>query len=676
MGNVKLFSGKGRKQATSKGAVNKGGTTTAAQTKKASVAASNRSNGSAAASYTKKTKKVKRVTGLKVVLVIVLILIAGAAAAAVALGVYVDKLDTVYPNVWADGIELAGLTVDEANLVLIEKGYEGNAKDVSATVKFPDGSSFVVTGDEAGFSLDAQQAAIVAYEYGRGGTFFQKELAFIKAYFNKTDLRNVSSASLDEEYVRNIAAEHTKIFNSTLIDGAYDIKPDRIIVVKGAGIRSAIEDDVIKLTLETLNRALEENTSLTADYSPGTVATDDVDLEMLLNTIKKDPVDACFDLETFDVIEGSDGLTFNISHAKTSLDRAVSGDRIEIPLVTLRPLVNAADLEEMLYRDVLAERTTKIAGTSNRLNNIILASAAVDGTILLPGDVFSFNDIVGMRTAEKGYREAGAYISGNVVLETGGGICQTSSTIYDVVLQSNLEVVERRPHMFTVAYLPFGNDATVNWGTIDFKFKNSSDYPLRIDAKIDGRDLTVQFIGTKLDENYTKIEYKLISTTAFEIIREEDETVPQGTTVVKTDGHTGYVVDTYKYIYDKNDNLLEEVYVGRSTYRTQNRLILIPPEIPPEEEPTEGGLEGQDPDNPDNPDSLNDPSDLETGEEQPGDTESPDTEQPGDTPPTDTPSTDTPPSDGEPTEAPLTDTETPDTQPPGNQPNETTSPGN
>ena len=669
MGNVKLFSGKGNKQTISKAAANKAkkttvtqtkGTSAAAQAKSTSTASRSAAAGNAAVSsytnYSKKTKKTKRGTGLKVFFVILIILIIGAAAAVVALGFYVDKLETVYPNVWADGIKLAGMTLDEASRVLVNAGYEANAKDVSATVLFPDGDAFTITGDEAGFSLDAQQAAKAAFEYGREGTFFQKEKAFVKAYLNKTDLRDVSSASMNEEYIRSVAAEHTKTFNATLIDGAYDILPDRIsperiVVVKGAGIKPAVEDDVVELTVSTLNRALEEKAHLTADYSPGSVMNEDVDLDVLFNTINIEPVDACYDLETFDVIEGSPGLTFDMPLARTALDRAVSGESIVIPLLTLLPTVTAAELEEMLYRDVLAERTTTINGTSNRVNNVNLATEAVDGTILLPGDVFSFNDIVGMRTAEKGYREAGAYVSGNTVLEIGGGICQTSSTIYDVVLQSNLEVVERRPHMFTVAYLPLGNDATVNWGTIDFKFKNSTDYPIRIDAKADtgARKLNVQFIGTKLDDNYIKVEYKLISTTAFETIREEDETVPQGETVVKTDGHTGFVVDTYKYLYDKDDNLLEEIFVVRSTYRTQNRLILIPPELPPEEDPTVTDPNELDPDNPGT-------GEGQTGETDP--TEPSDPEQPGETEPTD-------PSD--PTQSPEStdpeNTEHPETEP-------------
>jgi len=235
---------------------------------------------------------------------------------------------------------------------------------------------------------------------------------------------------------------------------------------------------------------------------------------------------------------------------------------------------------------VLAETTTVIAGPSNRLNNIILASTAINETLLNPGAVFSFNGIVGERTSAKGYREAGAYAGGRLVNEIGGGICQVSSTIYDCVLHADLEVVARSPHGMTVAYLPLGQDATVAWGSIDFKFKNSSKFPIRIDITVSGRDLNVQLIGTKLDDNYIVLTYERISSTAFKVIEMEDESIPQGQTKVDADGHTGHVVDTYKNFYDAEDNLINTVLVGRSTYRVQDRVILIPIPLPEDLNPT------------------------------------------------------------------------------------------
>jgi len=268
------------------------------------------------------------------------------------------------------------------------------------------------------------------------------------------------------------------------------------------------------------------------------------------------------------------------------LDRAGVGIDVVIPLLVVEPEITKEYLDSMIFRDVLAERTTRILGTSNRLNNVVLSANAVDGTLLNPGDIFSFNNIVGRRTEEKGYKEAAAYVGGMTVLEVGGGICQTSSTIYDCVLHADLEVVERYAHRFTVSYLPLGNDATINWGTLDFRFRNDTDFPIRVETVVTGRDLEVKLIGTKLDDTYIVIDFESISTTPYEVIRREDESVPQGETITYTDGYTGQVVDTYKYLYDGDGTLISKTLVGRSSYRVQDRIILIPPALPPEEPDT------------------------------------------------------------------------------------------
>jgi hypothetical protein len=205
-----------------------------------------------------------------------------------------------------------------------------------------------------------------------------------------------------------------------------------------------------------------------------------------------------------------------------------------------------------------------------------LAAEAINGKILNPGEEFSYNGTVGERTTAKGYKEAGAYVGGKTVQEIGGGICQVSSTIYACALYADLEVTDRSNHMFTVSYLPLGIDATVNWGTVDFKFKNNFDYPVKIECYMDGGYLQVKLHGTKLDENYIKVDYVVVSTKDFNTVQKEDPTIAPGTTKVDTSGHTGYVVDTYKYLYDKDGNLISKTYIDRSSYKAQDKVVLVP----------------------------------------------------------------------------------------------------
>ena len=154
------------------------------------------------------------------------------------------------------------------------------------------------------------------------------------------------------------------------------------------------------------------------------------------------------------------------------------------------------DVEIVLFQDMIGETITSIAGTANRLNNIVLASAAVDGLVLQPGEEFSFNQVVGRRTRERGYLPAPAFSGGRTIQAVGGGICQVSSSIFSAIMDTDMLVTERRPHGQPVTYLPRGRDATVSWGTIDFRFVNNTIHPLRIDAKVSGRTLTVRVFGT------------------------------------------------------------------------------------------------------------------------------------------------------------------------------------
>jgi vancomycin resistance protein YoaR len=197
--------------------------------------------------------------------------------------------------------------------------------------------------------------------------------------------------------------------------------------------------------------------------------------------------------------------------------------------------------------------------------------------LLNPGDIFSFNQEVGQRSRERGYREAGAFVNGRLVDQVGGGICQTASTIYDAVLRTNLEVIERRPHGMTVSYLPLGHDATIVWGQIDFRFQNNTEFPIRIEVVVNADVLTVKLVGTKLDDTYIMTDFVILSSTQFQIITQEDTTVLPGQTIIYSVGSTGYVVEVYKNLFDGEDTLLHRWSIGRDTYRVQDRIVLVPP---------------------------------------------------------------------------------------------------
>ena len=576
-----------------------------------------------------KQKRRKGIAAGIIVGAIIVVLAAGTATA----GYFINKLDTIYPNVTAGGIDLSGMTVAEAARALAEAGYENNVSNVAVTVNFPDGGKLTITGDESGLGLNADAAANAAYEYGRGGSFFSNVFGYIKSLFAVYDLEH--SSVIDEARIRSIVSDYTDKFNDKLINAAYQVTGDSIILIKGGGTALADANAVYDLVVASLEQSVAQNSPMTVDYSIGTSGGRDIDLQNIYDSIYKEPISAVYDTETNQVTQSVTGVSFDLEEARRMLDAAQTGATVVIPLIKTEPTVTAEQLNALLFRDILSEKATYVSGTSNRIHNVKLAAAAMNGKVLNPGDIFSYNETLGERTTEKGYREAGAYVGGKTVLEVGGGICQGSSTLYYCVLYADLEVIERSRHMFSIGYLPLGTDATVNWGTVDFKFKNNTDYPIKIEAFMKDGYLNIKLHGTKVNENYVKIVTVPISSTPIKTTYKEDPSIEPGTVKVDQDGHTGHVVEVYKYIYDKDGKQLSKTYLGKDVYKMQEKVILVAIGELPSASPSPTDTSPPPTDTPT-------PSPTDTSPP-PTDTSPPPTDAP--TPPTDTPPSpsDTPP---------------------------------
>ena len=235
------------------------------------------------------------------------------------------------------------------------------------------------------------------------------------------------------------------------------------------------------------------------------------------------------------------------------------------------------------FADTLASKTTSLTDNDNRNNNVSLAAQAINGLVMNPGETFSFNGTVGQRTTGKGYKEAGAFANGKTVYEVGGGICQVSSTLYYCTLLADLKIVDRDCHMFPVSYLPLGMDATVSWGGPDFKFRNNTDYPIKLVAYVDGLSLHVSIKGTKANDHTFEMSSDIVSTKDYKTIEKESDEVTSRREEVS--GVTGYTVDTYRTEYDGNGNAIETEYIDRSVYRSRDAVILVPKTYAPDPEP-------------------------------------------------------------------------------------------
>jgi vancomycin resistance protein YoaR len=534
------------------------------------------------------------------------------------IGIVAAKNQDVWPNVSMSGISLGGLDYAEAVEKLDENNYKSSYTNSSLEVVIPGDIRIDLTAQEAGIVLTTQDAAQYAVNYGKSGSFFTKAFSYIKSAFSKTDLQDGEYVTFKDNDIRIKIQKAVNQFTSNVSQEAYRIENERLIIVKGAKGIALNPNEILAL----IKSSFEPGKKNSVKYTPVAKDSDNLNIEEIHNTVFTEPVSAVYDFETGEVTESVIGIDFDQNDAKRRFDAAKNGETVIIQLIYTDPEISSEELRELLFRDVIAQKSTTLAGSSsNRTNNIDLASREIDGLVLNPGDVFSFNGVVGQRTSAKGYKASSAYANGEVVQEVGGGICQVASTLYYCTLISDLEVVFRDCHMFTVGYLPLGMDATVNWGTIDYKFKNDTQYPIKIECNVSGGYLNVKFIGTKLDDKYIEMDYVVVDVIGYNTVEKEDASVPAGQTVVKSSGTTGYVVNTYKYIYDGNGNLLSKTFEDESVYSKADRVILIPI----------GGLNP-----PETPTDTETPTPTDTGTPTPTDTETPtptDTDSPS---PTDT----------------------------------------
>lgn len=239
---------------------------------------------------------------------------------------------------------------------------------------------------------------------------------------------------------------------------------------------------------------------------------------------------------------------------------AYFGTLMREPQVILADVTKA----ELMNRfGLISSFTTKKTGNSNRTTNIALSAQAISNRTILPGETFSFNRATGERTPEKGYKQAAAIAGGATFDDYGGGVCQTSSTLFNAVARANLTIVSRKPHAWPSDYVPMGEDATVNYPNLDFKFRNDTQWPVYLVAWCDksAKTVTVEVYGMSLGDGITidlesEVTYTREPPSETKYIY--DPTMPYGTEEQTVKARTGYTVVTWRVCYDNGEEVSRE----------------------------------------------------------------------------------------------------------------------
>lgn len=468
-----------------------------------------------------------------------------------------------YFHTTINGINVSGKNKQEAAQMINEQ-YQKDTKQVTMTLKVNDKTYYVDLSDNLSFNADeeVQKAYDDLYD-----SFLLRGYRYIVGAHYKT------SVYIKDEALLSQSIEKSKVNElNTKVDTSYQLDGDKIIFTKGKSGKKVDLDDITKQIESALNNY---DFDKVIEGKMINSKPDDISMETIHDEICHDMVNATLDKKNnYAIVESKVGVDFDLDTAKKLFDEASEGETIKVPATIIQPTVTTESLKNNLFKDTLGTYTTKVGGSAVRKNNVKLAGDYCNGTIVLPGEEFSYNNVVGERTAARGFGAAGAYVSGETVDVIGGGVCQPSSTLYNAVMLANLKITERSPHSYVSGYVPIGRDAMVSWGSSDFKFKNTTDYPIKVVSSYANSRLTMSIKGTNLDNITVKITSEKLSSKAYQTIEKEDPTLAVGKRVTQTSGYNGATAQSYRYVY-KNGVLISSGKEAYSSYKVRNKVVRV-----------------------------------------------------------------------------------------------------
>lgn len=482
-------------------------------------------------------------------------------------GLLTSKSTKIISGISINGVDISNLTKEEA-IEKLELQLSQNLSNELILSRNDYSTTFNVSTIEPSFNLE--ESVNIAYNIGRSeNNIFANNAKVISTYFNNSNI--IPSINYNSELLTSEIERINNELPDKVVNSSYKIEDDTLIIYNSSS-GYKIQTDLLSNYIE--NSILNNITNITLPVEE--FVADSVDIEAIYNEVHKEAIDAYYTTDPYEIHKEEEGLDFAITldEAKALVNQ--NQESYSIKLKVIKPKVTVKSLPQEAFPDLLATYSTNYSSSSaNRSTNIALATKSINGIVLMPGETFSYNGAVGQRTAARGYKEAGVYLNGEVTTGLGGGICQVSSTLYNSVLLSNLEIVERTNHTFKPSYVPSGQDATVSWGAPDFKFKNNRDYPIKIVATTSNKNIITNIYGLKTDNDYeVKIVSSQVGVVEYKTEYQNDSSIPAGTQKVKQSGSNGCKTQTYKILY-KNGTEVSRTLINSDTYKPHNQIILV-----------------------------------------------------------------------------------------------------
>lgn len=477
--------------------------------------------------------------------------------------------DAILKNVFVSGVDVGEITKDEAKILIKNKINNYGEKEIALVLN---NQEYRVTAKELGFGAENLDEVLEdIYNYGRNENLIKNNYTILISNFKnkEMDLKYALQGSSYNEYIEKIVA----LNDSLVVDDSYKVSGDLLIITKG--------QDGLKIDVDTLKEYII--TAVTSDITSIDIPIIEaesrkVNLDEVYADVAVEPRNAeIISGDSFEVRTEVAGRGFDLEKAKADYESQKGSGDIVIQLEQVMPTVTVADLDSQLFANTISTFTSTYDVTDvNRVKNLVTAAERCNGKIVYPGEEFSFHNTIGTRTVANGYAVANSYAGGKVVTSVGGGICQISSNLYNVVLKANMEILERKNHGMLVAYAEPGLDATIAEGSIDFRFKNTRKYPIKICAEVSNGNATLSILGLQ-DKDEPIVELKSITTETiqYSTVKQNDATMLKGTTKVVQEPSNGCVAEAYKILKDTNGNVISETLLHTDRYTPINEIIKV-----------------------------------------------------------------------------------------------------
>lgn len=515
-------------------------------------------------------KKNKKLTKYAVIIATISsILIIAVIVFSVIFALVTKNSSKIVSGVSIKGIDVSGLTKDEAK-EKINNTVKPNLEQDIQLVHNEYKTAIIPKQIEANFGVDT--AVNMAYSIGREGSIIKDNYTIINTHLNKVNIN--PSFSYNQKILEDFIANISDNLPDKVTQSSYCIEDRNLVISKGKKGYIVQNEELKNKIVDNIVNLKQENT---IDIPIIEQQPNPVDIETIRNEIYKEPKDAYYTKEPFTVYPHVNGIDIKMSieEAKNLVANSAEED-ITIPLKITTPNITTNKIGTEAFPNLLASFSTKFStANGNRATNIRLATSKINGVVLMPGETFSYNQVVGKRTVNAGFREAHMFQNGQVIDGVGGGICQVSSTLYNTVLLSNLEIVERKNHSFNTGYVKIGTDATVSWGGPDFKFKNSRNYPIKLVGRVSGGTVTIDIYGLKEQNEYeVVIESQVLQKIPRQVEYRNTTNLPTGQQKVVQAGYDGFKSRTYK-ILKLNGSVVSKTLLSTDTYSTQVKIIEV-----------------------------------------------------------------------------------------------------